>query len=181
MPLLSIEQAGPSRRDVREVSFAQAQELAADAFRERTRRVDSSAYLHRAYLDAERREAADLLRHVIREDGSEEGVAHEAALRSSLLHYARVLAEIAEDDAELPNVRALATRLLTAAGDARHPLSLRVERLRTSPLPLLRMGVALGLADAGRWRDVRAFLADPHPAVSGQARALLDDADLIGR
>jgi hypothetical protein len=150
----------------------------ASAHAARQQRVQKSDVLGSEAFRIARNALATLLQVVVREAGSEEGDLAEAALRSLAARYgpalAIVLIHIAEDADALLGLRAAAARLLARTT----PASASTAQIAASPVALIRIGILLGLADAGDTERVRSFLDDPDPDVVAEAVFLLDDAGL---
>lgn len=113
-----------------------------------------------------------LLTSIIQMGGIEPGSKLDVTIRSSMGALAPFLTQVACDEGVLVNVRALAARYVVASGKQED----LTRTLRDSPSTLVRIGVVLGLADAGDWEGVNQFLRDPSPAVVTEAQFLLDDA-----
>jgi hypothetical protein len=124
-----------------------------------------------------------VIKDIIRSSELDDTADLERKLYTRLDGYEFILEYIAMDHRELINVRAMAARLFFARVKSQDytQRSLANELMAASiakhDIPLIRLGVVLGLADAQAWEDVKIFLTDPHPKVKQRAEELLEDAD----
>jgi hypothetical protein len=123
-----------------------------------------------------------VIKAIIRSSELDDTADLEHKLYALLDGHELILRNIAMDHRELINVRAMAARLFFARVKSqnynqRSLINNMAASIAKHDIPLIRLGVVLGLADAQAWEDVKSFLTDPHPKVKQRAEELLEDAD----
>ncbi len=169
---------GPAPQRYLPVAFNEATVHAVtQAYRTRASRVQSSATLateaHQIAVQNVHRALVSILEAVVREGGLGAVPDLDARLRGLMPSGGRFVADVAEDAAVLVNVRGLAARLV-AAHDPGGDLT---DRLLASPSVFVRLGVAIGLADAEAWDVLSRMRTDLSPAVAAEVRFLLADTE----
>ncbi|WP_164929491.1 hypothetical protein [Gloeobacter violaceus] len=159
----------------------QTQASAARELDEKREAIDQQIRAAQSVRVAEelRAQAVNLIKDIIRSSDVEDALHAENALYTLLSGRDDILGIIAMSKAEFINVRAMAARLFFA-NPASYPNSQKIDSLHKAlekhDSPLIRLGVVLGLADAGAWEQVENFSGDAHPTVAERARELLDEA-----
>ncbi|MGA7954866.1 MAG: hypothetical protein WCA07_15235 [Gloeobacterales cyanobacterium] len=124
-----------------------------------------------------------VIKDIIRSSELDDTADLERKLYTLLDGYEIILGYIAMDNRELINVRAMAARLFFARIKSQDYTQcslankLMAASIAKHAIPLIRLGVVLGLADARAWDDIKSFLTDPHPKVKQRAEELLEDAN----
>lgn len=124
-----------------------------------------------------------VIKDIIRSSELDDTADLERKLYTQLDGYELILEYIAMDERELINVRAMAARLFFARIKSQDYTQrslankLMASSIAKHAIPLIRLGVVLGLADAQAWDDIKSFLTDPHPKVKQRAEELLEDAN----
>ncbi len=119
------------------------------------------------------RKVVNLIKDLIRSCDQDEADQLKTIIFNELEGNINILSEIALDDSNLINVRAIAARLFFAKV-TNTPLHHSLRGHRSS---LIRLGVVYGLADSGQWEEVSKYLRDRHATVSKRTQEIIDDAD----
>lgn len=127
------------------------------------------------WYEQRKRTTTGLIKDLIRTQDELRGAVLVEQVRLQLGSNLGILVEIAEDSAELINVRAQAARLFVALASAKPKYGAAIEKLASHSSVLIRLGVLHGFADVGNWERVDGFRVDPHAAVADEAADLLAD------
>lgn len=165
-----------NRRMARPVTFdPRTARALADVQADRRERVQSSAALTARLLELVKSGLVGLLRFVVHESGSLEGDQIGDRLceivRSAPGPVQDILMSVAQDSGQTLGIRTEAARLVARVfpeGNAALVLS-------KSPVSLVRVGIALGWADAAHWTGVQTLAEDSDSDVSEEARFLLEN------
>lgn len=134
-----------------------------------------------SYLCAQKRsESVKIIMEIITERDSNEIERLEKKLSHVTSGREIILADIAMEQKELINIRALSARLLFAKNiydTVHHEFREKMNLLKKHKSPLIRLGVLLGLADCRNLEEVRSFLQDSHAVVRNEAAEILDDLE----